>query len=98
VLVAAAVALVKLLVGAADALLDARRPLAALGVGEGMLVRVPARQPSATAVRAVVAGAPIGGAPASRCWARPPTAATRSTQPLGPSGRSPPGRSPPGSC
>jgi hypothetical protein len=67
VLVAAAVALVTLLVGAADALLDARRPLAtlaALGVGEGVLVRVLARQLSATAVPAVVAGALIGGIPA----------------------------------
>jgi hypothetical protein len=67
VLVAAAVALLTLLVGAADALLDARRPLAtlaALGVDERVLVRVLARQLSATAVPAVVAGALIGGAPA----------------------------------
>ena len=67
VLTAAAVALVTLLVGAADGLLDARRPLstlAALGAGEGVLVRVLARQLTATAVPAVVAGALIGGAPA----------------------------------
>lgn len=64
VLVAAGVALVTLLVGAADGLLDARRPLAslaALGVDEPMLVRVLARQLTATAVPAVVAGALVGG-------------------------------------
>jgi hypothetical protein len=63
VLVAAAVALLTLLVGAADGLLDARRPLAtlgALGVDERMLERVVALQLSATAVPAVVAGALIG--------------------------------------
>jgi hypothetical protein len=62
VLVAAAVALLTLLVGAADGLLDARRPLAtlgALGVDERMLERVVAVQLSATAVPAVVAGALI---------------------------------------
>jgi len=64
VLVAAAVALLTLLVGAADGLLDARRPLATLsvlGVDEQALVRVLARQLSATAVPAVVAGALAGG-------------------------------------
>ncbi|MDQ4049683.1 MAG: hypothetical protein M3131_09960, partial [Actinomycetota bacterium] len=64
VLVAAAVALLTLLVGAADALLDARRPLAtlaALGVDERTLVRVVNRQLSATAVPAIVLGALIGG-------------------------------------
>jgi len=63
VLVAAAVALLTLLVGAADGLLDARRPLAtlgALGVDERMLERVVALQLSATAVPAIVAGALIG--------------------------------------
>jgi hypothetical protein len=65
VLVAAAVALLTLLVGAADGLLDARRPLAtlgALGVDERMLERVVALQLSATAVPAVVAGALISAA------------------------------------
>jgi hypothetical protein len=38
--------------------------LAGLDVGEGVLVRVPARQLSATAVPAVVARAVVGGAPA----------------------------------
>ncbi len=71
VLIAAGVALLTLLVGAADGLLDARRPLAALaalGVDEPMLVRVLARQLSATAVPAIVAGALIGG-PAISLWA-----------------------------
>ena len=64
VLVAAAVALLTLLVGAADALLDARRPLAALaalGVDERTLVRVVARQLAATAVPAIVLGVLVGG-------------------------------------
>ena len=64
VLVSAGVALLTMLVGAADGLLDARRPLAALaahGVDERLLTRVLARQLSATAVPAVVAGALIGG-------------------------------------
>lgn len=64
VLVAAAVALLTLLVGAADGLLDARRPmaaLAALGVDERMFVRVLARQLAATAVPAIVLGAFAGG-------------------------------------
>ena len=64
VLVAAAVALLTLLVGAADALLDARQPLAtlaALGVDERLLVRVVARQLSATAVPAIVLGVFVGG-------------------------------------
>lgn len=64
VLIAAAVSLLTLLVGAADALLDARRPLAtlaALGVDERMLVGVLARQLVATAVPAVVLGALVGG-------------------------------------
>jgi len=63
-LVAAGIALLTLLVGAADGLLDARRPLAtlaALGVDEQMLVRVLERQLTATAVPAVVAGALIAG-------------------------------------
>ena len=64
VLVSAGVALLTLLVGAADGLLDARRPLAALaaqGVDEQLLVRVLARQLSTTAVPAAVAGALVGG-------------------------------------
>jgi hypothetical protein len=64
VLVSAGVALLTMLVGAADGLLDARRPLAALaahGVDERLLTRVLARQLSATAVPAVVAGALLGG-------------------------------------
>ena len=64
VLVAAGVALLTLLVGAADGLLDARRPLAALaaqGVDEQLLVRVLARQLSTTAVPAAIAGALVGG-------------------------------------
>jgi hypothetical protein len=64
VLVSAGVAMLTMLVGAADGLLDARRPLAALavhGVDERLLTRVLARQLSATAVPAVVAGALIGG-------------------------------------
>ena len=64
VVVAAAVALLTLLVGAADGLLDARRPLAALaalGVDEQMLARVLARQLSAIAIPPVVLGALVGG-------------------------------------
>lgn len=62
--VSAGVALLTLLVGAADGLLDARRPLAALaaqGVDEQLLARVLARQLSATAAPAAVAGALVGG-------------------------------------
>ena len=64
VLVAATVALLTLLVGAADSLLDARRPLAtlaALGVDERGLVRVLALQLSATAVPPIALGAFLGG-------------------------------------
>ena len=64
VLVGAAVALLTLLVGAADGLLDARRPLAALsalGVDEKTLERVLARQLSTIAVPTIVAGALVGG-------------------------------------
>lgn len=64
VLVAAVVALVTLLIGAADGLLDARRPLAtlgALGVDEALLVRVLARQIVVTSVPAIMLGALIGG-------------------------------------
>lgn len=63
VVVAAAVALVTLLVGAADGLLDARRPLAALsalGVEQQTLVRVLARQLWVVAVPAIVAGTLVG--------------------------------------
>ena len=63
VLVAAAVALLTLLVGAADGLLDARRSLAtlaALGVDARMLERVVGRQLSASAVPAAAAGAFVG--------------------------------------
>lgn len=64
VLAAAAVALLTLLVGAADALLDARRPLATLaafGVDERAHVRVLALALSATAVPPVALGAFLGG-------------------------------------
>jgi len=64
VLVAATVALLTLLVGAADSLLDARRPLstlAALGVDERALVRVLALQLSVTAVPPIALGALLGG-------------------------------------
>ena len=64
-LVAAGVALLTLLVGAADGLLDARRPLAtlaALGVDARMLERVVAQQLSATAVPAIAAGACVAPA------------------------------------
>jgi hypothetical protein len=64
VLVAAGVTLLALLVGAADGLLDARRPLAALsvlGVDEDLLVRALARQLTATAIPAVLAGAFVAG-------------------------------------
>jgi len=62
-LVAALVAVLTLLVGAADALLDARRPLAtlaAVGVDEQALARTLSRQLSATAVPAIAAGALFG--------------------------------------
>jgi hypothetical protein len=62
-LVAALVALLTLLVGAADALLDARRPLAtlaAVGVDAQALERALSRQLSATAVPAIAAGAVFG--------------------------------------
>jgi len=65
VLVAVVVAVLTLLVGAADQLLDARRPLAslfALGVDESTLARVLKRQQSAAAVPAVAIGALVGGA------------------------------------
>jgi hypothetical protein len=65
VLVAVVVAVLTLLVGAADQLLDARRPLAslfALGVDESTLARVLQRQQSAAAVPAVAIGALVGGA------------------------------------
>lgn len=64
ILVASAVAVLTLLVGAADQLLDARRPLAtlaALGVDEPALVRVLSRQLAAAAVPAVVLGVLGGG-------------------------------------
>ena len=64
VLAAAAVAVVTLLVGASDQLLDARRPLAslsALGVDEQTLFRVLRRQQSAASVPAVVLGVLAGG-------------------------------------
>lgn len=64
VLVGSFVAILTLLVGAADGLLDARRPLAtlaALGVDEPLLTRVLARQLAAVAVPAVVAGVLVGG-------------------------------------
>lgn len=64
VLLAVVVAILTLLVGAADQLLDARRPLAslgALGVDGTSLERVLRRQQSATAVPAAVLGALIGG-------------------------------------
>jgi hypothetical protein len=64
VLVAAVIAVLTLLVGAADQLLDARRPLAslaALGVDERTLLGVLRRQLSSTAVPAVVTGVLIGG-------------------------------------
>ncbi len=57
------VALVTLLVGAGDALVDARRPLAtlaALGLDQRALTRVLARQLRATAVPAIALGAFIG--------------------------------------
>ena len=62
-LVAALVAVLTLLVGAADALLDARRPLAtlaAVGVDEQALARALSRQLSATAVPAIASGALLG--------------------------------------
>lgn len=68
VLVAIVVAVLTLLVGAADQLLDARRPLAslfALGVDEGTLARVLRRQQSAASVPAVALGALVGGAGSS---------------------------------
>ena len=64
VLVAVVIAVLTLLVGAADQLLDARRPLAslaALGVDERTLLGVLRRQLSSTAVPAVVTGVLIGG-------------------------------------
>ena len=64
VLVAIAVAVATLLVGAADGLLDARRPLAALaalGVDEQTLVRVLGRELSVIAVPAIAIGAFLGG-------------------------------------
>ena len=64
ILVAAGVAVLTLLVGAADQLLDGRRPLAslaALGTDEAELARVLGRQLSAVAVPAVVLGVSAGG-------------------------------------
>ncbi len=64
-LVAASVAVVTLLVGAADQLLDARRPLATLvafGVEESVLIRVLTRRLSVAAVPAVMIGVVVGGA------------------------------------
>jgi hypothetical protein len=64
ILVAAGVAVLTLLVGAADQLLDGRRPLAslaALGTDEAELARVLGRQLSAVAVPAVVLGVVAGG-------------------------------------
>jgi hypothetical protein len=64
VLVAVVIAVLTLLVGAADQLLDARRPLAslaALGVDEQTLLGVLRRQLGSTAVPAVVAGVVVGG-------------------------------------
>jgi hypothetical protein len=64
VLVAVVIAVLTLLVGAADQLLDARRPLAslaALGVDERTLLGVLRRQLSSTAVPALVTGVLIGG-------------------------------------
>jgi hypothetical protein len=64
VLVAVVIAVLTLLVGAADQLLDARRPLAslaALGVDEPTMLDVLRRQLSCTAVPAVVAGVAVGG-------------------------------------
>lgn len=63
ILVAAGVAVLTLLVGSADQLLDGRRPLAslaALGTGEAELASVLARQLSAVAVPAVVVGVVVG--------------------------------------
>jgi hypothetical protein len=62
-LVAALVAVLTLLIGAADALLDARRPLAtlaAVGVDEQTISRSLSRQLSATAVPAIAVGALFG--------------------------------------
>ncbi len=62
-LVAALVAVLTLLIGAADALLDARRPLAtlaAVGVDERTISRSLSRQLSATAVPAIAVGALFG--------------------------------------
>jgi len=64
ILVAAAVAVLTLLVGAADQLLDGRRPLAALaalGTDEAELARVLARQLSTAAVPAIALGVVVGG-------------------------------------
>lgn len=65
IVLAAVVALVTLVVGAVDGLLDARRPLATLaafGVDTQFLTRMLAVQLAAVAVPAVVAGALVGGA------------------------------------
>jgi hypothetical protein len=64
VLVAVVISVLTLLVGAADQLLDARRPLAslaALGVDEQTLLGVLRRQLSSTSVPAVVTGVVVGG-------------------------------------
>jgi hypothetical protein len=64
VLLAVVIAVLTLLVGAADQLLDARRPLAslaALGVDRATLERVLRRQQSAAAVPSVLVGTALGG-------------------------------------
>jgi hypothetical protein len=64
VLLAVVIAVLTLLVGAADQLLDARRPLAslaALGVDRTTLERVLRRQQSAAAVPSVLVGTGLGG-------------------------------------
>ncbi|MGI8994460.1 MAG: hypothetical protein ACR2FP_09150 [Nocardioidaceae bacterium] len=68
VLIVVVVAVLTLLIGAADQLLDARRPLAslvALGVDEQILEKVLRRQQSAAAAPAVVLGVLVGAAGAA---------------------------------
>ena len=94
--VGAAVALITLLVGAGDALVDARRPLAtlaALGLDQRALTRVLARQLQATAVPAIALGALRRLAVALRADRRSPSRASWSTR----STRSKRVRSPPSS-
>jgi hypothetical protein len=74
ILFGAAVAVVTLLLGIADGLLAARRPLAALGVfglDERGLARVLLRQQLATAVPAVVLGALLGPMVLTTLWWAP---------------------------